>query len=208
MADFFSRLAERALGIGASAQPKLPSMFGPASHMEVTTEGAAQPANARTDRVTLVDGFPTINKQQLSNSQPPAPLLPVLNHPTVSAESFRAPRNYSMPERLSKSDAALELESQPFVDIGAPAQSATKQARPKPLEEFGNSITPATVPDHGSLMATRADKISPTVQVSIGRVEVRAFTPNAAVARAIAERRRPPLLSLEEYLRQRNEGRR
>jgi len=113
-----------------------------------------------------------------------------------------------MPERLSESNAALELESQPFVDTGAPAQSATKQARPKPLEELGNSIAPATVPDHGSLMATRADKISPTVQVSIGRVEVRAFTPNAAAARAIAERRRPPLLSLEEYLRQRNEGRR
>lgn len=46
-----------------------------------------------------------------------------------------------------------------------------------------------------------------TVQVSIGRVEVRAVMPAAATPRRV-ERSTPPLLSLDQYLRERNEGKR
>jgi hypothetical protein len=48
---------------------------------------------------------------------------------------------------------------------------------------------------------------TPTIQISIGTVEIRAVTP-ALVSQRPAERRGAPRLSLEEYLRQRNESRR
>lgn len=48
-----------------------------------------------------------------------------------------------------------------------------------------------------------------TVHVSIGRIEVRAMTPPASAPREHQRERRPAArLSLEEYLRQRNERRR
>ena len=50
---------------------------------------------------------------------------------------------------------------------------------------------------------------TPTMQISIGSVEIRAVTPPpTAGSQRSAERRGNPRLSLEEYLRQRNEGRR
>jgi hypothetical protein len=48
---------------------------------------------------------------------------------------------------------------------------------------------------------------SPAVQVTIGRVEVRAMLPPAPAPR-IVERKAPARLTLEQYLRARNEGRR
>ncbi|MDW7725685.1 MAG: hypothetical protein SCH70_01000 [Candidatus Methanoperedens sp.] len=48
----------------------------------------------------------------------------------------------------------------------------------------------------------------PTIKVTIGRVEVRAIIPSAPIAPASHARTRNPTLSLNDYLKQRNEGRR
>jgi hypothetical protein len=48
---------------------------------------------------------------------------------------------------------------------------------------------------------------APAIHISIGRVEVRAVVAPAPAPQAI-ERKAPPRLSLDQYLRERNEGRR
>ncbi|VVB53816.1 Uncharacterised protein [uncultured archaeon] len=48
----------------------------------------------------------------------------------------------------------------------------------------------------------------PTIKVTIGRVEVRAIMPSAPIAPASRSRTRSPTLSLNDYLKQRNEGQR
>ena len=45
---------------------------------------------------------------------------------------------------------------------------------------------------------------SPTIQVTIGRVEVRATQPQVSTPKK--QRPRPPVMSLDEYLRQRDQG--
>jgi hypothetical protein len=45
---------------------------------------------------------------------------------------------------------------------------------------------------------------APTIQVTIGRIEIRATPPPASTPKR--ERSKPPVMSLDEYLRQRNQG--
>ena len=49
---------------------------------------------------------------------------------------------------------------------------------------------------------------TPTIQVTIGRVEVRAITPPATPAPRTRPARPGPALSLDDYLRERNRGER
>ncbi|HEX8291579.1 MAG TPA: hypothetical protein VF570_07490, partial [Pyrinomonadaceae bacterium] len=46
----------------------------------------------------------------------------------------------------------------------------------------------------------------PTIEVNIGRIEVRAVTPPAAPAPPTRERREPPKMSLDDYLRAQGGG--
>jgi hypothetical protein len=47
---------------------------------------------------------------------------------------------------------------------------------------------------------------APTIRVNIGRIDVRAITPHPPPVRRDAPARSGPVLSLDAYLQQRNEG--
>ena len=82
----------------------------------------------------------------------------------------------------------------------APPQSVSR-------ETLVRQAARSAIADFAFSTAGRPETPAPTIQVSIGRVEVRAVTPPAPTPR-IVEKKAPPLLSLDQYLRQRNEGRR
>src|SRR5262249_53455609 len=68
----------------------------------------------------------------------------------------------------------------------------------------GDAVAPASPFE---TLSTRDSNTPPSVQVTIGRVEVRAVMPPTQTPRLV-ERKAPPLFSLEEYLRERNGRRR
>jgi len=88
----------------------------------------------------------------------------------------------------------------------APPFLADPQASP-----VASAIRPPVAPRSGGVRNPEALPASsapaPAIQVSIGRVEVRAIFPEPAVRSAPAPRSRPTL-SLDDYLNQRNRGKR
>jgi hypothetical protein len=100
--------------------------------------------------------------------------------------------------------ASLNTETEPAIRTGlsdhpAPVDRGTlrvpvsQEGEADPLE--GHHRTQPSAPE-------------PTVQVTIGRVEVRAVTPPAQPQPGLTTRPRKPALSLDDYLRRRKEGRR
>jgi hypothetical protein len=116
------------------------------------------------------------------------------------------------------SDYGEEGQVKPY-----PPESASLNTETEPAIRAGLSDHPAPV-DLGTLRAqisqefeadpleghhrTQPSTPDPTVQVTIGRVEVRAVTPPAQPQPGLTTRPRKPALSLDDYLRRRKEGRR
>lgn len=93
----------------------------------------------------------------------------------------------------------------------APGHSTlpTTTPRPVPPTLADRSDTPAERSPREIHLAADESPAPPTVRVNIGRVEVRAITPPPArAARRTTPARPSPALSLDEYLRRRNEGER
>jgi hypothetical protein len=95
----------------------------------------------------------------------------------------------------------------------ADSASQTKPLKPNSLfsndssgSKYHPQLRPATgPPDKYSLAVTQTDET--TITINIGRIEVRAISPEVK-APLLPRKEYSPSLSLDEYLRQRNEGKR
>lgn len=111
-------------------------------------------------------------------------------------------------------DAATDPATDPATDTGTEPRVAPRRARPRivPPEDRPSESRPASAPrtppriPSRQMASKRGDHPAdgPTIEVTIGRVEVRSSRPPPPAQRRRAE----PRLSLESYLRQRREGRR
>jgi hypothetical protein len=211
MANFFSRLAERALGSAPVAQPDLPSMFAPAAPMELSTEISARSESARAERST--------SGATSQNAPPQTQPTPSVERPHRDAEihpplvNVRQTKSESARDRFqfTVEDINLKSESGRFLDNSSDhdrERASADEARPQIVgrETLVTQAAHSAIADFAST-AGRPETAAPTIQVSIGRVEVRAVTPPTHGSRVV-ERKAPPLLSLDQYLRERNEGRR
>jgi hypothetical protein len=204
MADFFSRLAERALGLAPVAQPDLPSMFAPLAPMELSTEISAWSESVRAERSSSDNAAPVATRK---NAPPRAE--PALSVGSRHDGEFPPPL---VNVRQTKSESARDRFPFAAEDINSSdhdrMRASADEARPQIVSRetlVPQAVRPATA-DFAST-AGRPETAAPTIQVSIGRVEVRAVTPPTQAPRVV-ERKAPPLLSLDQYLRERNEGRR
>ena len=209
MSDFLTRLAERTLGLAPIARPDLTPVFAPA---------LSEPAD---DSVSgMSDAVPN-----------PAPAPPVRQSPDSSVQDLSAevhietavPDEKAQPEP-AKTPVAEEPSRSPHREaekrgilrtgthnVAASQQRQMVQPRPYQTAKEAASIyspgpsTPPIVTTHErSRLDTKWTAPSPpTINVTIGRIEVRAVTPGPPPH---AERRLVPLQSLDEYLRSRNEG--
>lgn len=217
MADFFARLAERALGLAAVAQPDLPSMFAPAAQMETSAEVIAGRQNASAERATPANAAPVTTSRNLPPQAQSAPPIETARrdagfHPPLVnfRQAARDSSGQSFP--IAVEDVNFKSERRRSIDDISGfdrARSTAEDSRPKAVSGERIIAPPerAAMPDPKAFAAVRTENAAPTIQVSIGRVEVRAVTPPAQTQRVV-ERKAPAILSLDQYLRERNEGRR
>ncbi len=154
--------------------------------------------------------------------------------PMEPANAFRAANVFAeMPDSVTQDDS-LEIKSKaanpsdrmPTIAHGHSERetasdhlgSRVSGNGRRPLQPSANLVTPGTFTrsgretppsslsrDSGAGIDSRA--MAPVIRVTIGRVDVRAEFP-AAAPRPAPRQAQPPTLSVEEYAKQRNEGKR
>lgn len=216
MADFFTRLAERALGVTPVAAPDLPPMFAPTVQpMELSSEivapvqsvNVAMPSEKRWLPNALFDDsssrWTTESSRERARRKDElqSPLVDTRFPPNQSEDSaFSIGRIHDVSQAAARyADDSSSYTAQPTMADAIKVQAQKQAALPNPLAASSSEASVG--------WTIRAEPATPTIQVTIGRVEVRAVTAPTEPARA-RERKAPPLLSLDQYLRQRNEGRR
>jgi hypothetical protein len=216
MADFFSRLAERALGAAPLVRPNLPSIFAPAPMIETAVEVVAPRANyfaAQNDQPRAVIDSTMADEPAQSRApelQPtetgrrrsltaPAPIEASRNAGELSADNFV----FAAESGEAKASSRRNLTAAEQADLVPSADARqTQEMIPDPILTRPMRSTVSS----SDTFAFERSRHAPSVQVTIGRVEVRAVT--APAARAPVAERKSPLRSLDQYLRERNEGRR
>ena len=127
----------------------------------------------------------------------PAPIEASRNAGELSADNFvfAAESGEAKASRRRNLTAAEQADLVPSADA-----RQTQEMIPDPI------LTRSMRSTVSSSDAFERSRHAPSVQVTIGRVEVRAVAARAAPARVVE--RKSPLRSLYQYLRERNEGRR
>jgi hypothetical protein len=262
MTDFFTRLAEQALGRTPVVHPRVAPRFAPGrplvgetlSDFSEEAETHAEGLHAFSERETLTYSSspgPTIPRPQTMHRFPHDNGL-LLNHrvgsdskkedrgsvSSSSQDAASAPRpdeparttldSTSVRRRRAGSDRREPIETVPhengisskkletFAPITSVVRSEDLLSREHSTEDFPSlsKSSMAEIHRRSSLREAR-DQIPsselpsppPTVRVTIGRVEVKAIMPPAQPTRA-KPARSAPTLSLEDYLKQRNGGKR
>ena len=226
MGDFFTRLAERTLGLAPVVQPDLMPVLLPMTDSEVVSDSLPRLVETGERATTPArKAAPYDDNDSLSRN------MSITEIATVAGDMPQSlPQGWDQAVALAaRADSAVDRQLEaPNREPGAVASPMPMtQAKQNAVEvhsnhldrEFntGESTAPVEtrqsphasavmVPSNPSAVGPTA---TPTVQISIGSIEIRAVTPApTAVAQRSAERRGGARLSLEEYLRQRNEGRR
>jgi len=211
MADFFTRLAERALGVAPVAAPDLPPMFAPAVQpLELSTEIVAPQPPAGVEVSSGKRPSPTALVENPTSRRPPEVVRdgmrrsdelrsPLVNVRFAQNQAEGTTLSIHRAEEVSRPAAQSALHSSSTV----PAAAAVKARK----EAASTNPSPTLLSEALVGSPIRAEPAAPAIHVTIGRVEVRAVSAPAEPARP-RERKAPPLLSLDQYLRQRNEGRR
>ena len=198
MGDFFTRLAEKTLGLAPVVQPDLVPVAQPAADGEVVSDSLLRLEETFERTTTLdADSIATVagdGPQSLTQGWDQAVALPARDDRAVNRQ-LEAP----MPMTQAKQNV-VELDRNHLNrEFETGAQTSPAEIR---QSAHASAVMAQSKPSAVGPTAT------PTMQISIGSVEIRAVTPPTAVPQRSAERRGNPRLSLEEYLRQRNEGRR
>jgi hypothetical protein len=222
MSAYLTRLVERTLGSSDFVEPRLRASVEPSPQTttarEFTNEGSdreiGSETNTSAERRRLepaasdaeTSKVPVEIKSDLEATLVPltigAPETPALHKgPRRSAEhSSRPARGIST--AAHRESAKHELRE----DEGAEMR-LTPNFHPTPPRTF--SIAPVSVErTHARRNGNfQAGELPPAVKVSIGRVEVRALF-SSPVSAPPQSAKRPPTLSLEDYLKSRNGGER
>jgi len=224
------RLAERSLGVGEVVRPRAASRFEAASvvePLELVEEREAAPAPERSSRRREAVPVSTPRDESPSHAEPlglevvveregeaaqaerpspgpseprPAPPAPATEPPSAAPEAGRdPPPETPPPATVVVRDRRPPVSATPRAQERASGSEPRTQAGESPL-----ALPPVSPPAPERLFAgpSAADE-PPVVRVTIGRVDVRAVLPAAPPERP--RPKRPPRLSLDEYLR---EGRR
>ena len=237
MSDYLNSLVSRTLRLGPVVQPRLASFFEPVSAGPVN-EPVTEVSETRLSRetvpqpvqVTAAD-LPVRNRETNIESRPanesglhsmPAPLLPApaMPAPVLSlntAEGMREVVRDDSSPRAAGSDSitsASETHSDPTPSRLKPEvrivtnreQVQLSQTTPPAILTFAPPPAPSTTRNVNAQASAPAEAPE-SVVVTIGRVDVRAvFAAPAPAPRANHVQHQA--MSLDEYLKQRSEGRR
>jgi hypothetical protein len=192
MSDFLTNLAARSVGRAATIQPRLPSLFEPladAASTSVELPHDPHSEESRDSRTAMI--FPISHSEEASPAQrsrsQPAP------HASLAGTIERPPLFEEIAIGLSRNTAPVPLQSQVI------KRRENTVSRAKPLKP----AIPAQI-----LSQPVKSKMAPTIQVTIGRIEVRAVQQSEATPRPAKREKPQPRLTLDEYLLQRRQGKR
>jgi len=172
-----------------------------------TVSAAPPPASGETQ-------IPARSGPALGNSAP-APVRPGFQQTLRHAVADPAPGNGEPPVKSAAARSPTRtaaMEDQPPADRPATRQSAaapvTAQGLPTELlARLTNSMSRTQAragASPRSAAASRPEVADPVIQVSIGRIEIHATTARQTAAKEAPAT--PPVMSLDEYLRQRRSG--
>jgi hypothetical protein len=240
--DFLTRLVQRQRSEPTGLQPVLPSRFEPdgPSQLDVETEYAPPlpTTTARHAPMPVLTAEPekstapaTLPPSRPMTVEPPAPLPPVVSAPPDARAhlSDPVPRPATPPPAIQdksvgpvgfseqriadpKIQALQQLSPVTPIPSTAPVEAPARPALPEPLVPVGAVHNPPVI---DALAAPEPQPERPTIEISIGRIELVPATPppeheNTSVAMApiapLPSYR--PRLSLEDYLLRPNRGRR
>jgi hypothetical protein len=230
MSDFLARLAGRALGTVPVAQPLISSTFAPVPEQEgigAVSEFKEAPVGIEGDKVA----------PRAAPEEPPVRMQSRITLPRSDRPSSRLEQLVNVGE-IQNVEAAGTAQSVPRAPKPAPRAAglaATTDRKAAPANTVPDSHSQGeqareTVPSRGDAVsrtivntvpaarysndkAARAapSNVSkppaPIIRVTIGRVDVRAEFPARATP-AAPRKVEAPSLSLEDYLKQRKEGKR
>jgi len=174
----------------APASP--PVISQPAVRVETPSIQAAPPAIRHSDPAQPLVDNPSRHDKEFSSRPTHPPGSPVIEPVIQRAEAPRV--------GLAETDGTGRDTSQlskPSAQLAEPSVIAPVVPHPQPTQHRTEDYPLAS-------LRQLATKAGPTIQVTIGRVEVRAIVPPAPTPPRPVEAPRGPMLSLEEYLKQRN----
>ena len=235
MSDFPSNLVARALGRAPTVQPRLPSLFesspGGPELADSEAEATEVPTPARATSTEVPAALPSVPATAPVSPDSSPPLTPSRRWSEAQRAPSLSPAQPQSSLRLAppSSEPAVVAPPPPPArrqDAGATAGSpepVLTGRRPADAQQIQPSaaLVPALLspqphasvrePPHAERAA--ASKLphapqnagTPTIRVTIGRIEVRLVTPARPVSSSASPRK--PMLSLEDYLRARNRGR-
>ena len=237
MSDYLNSLVSRTLRLGPVVQPRLPSLFEPVAAgsasepaTEVSETSAPQETAPPPATLTYTPVQVNIEAQPLNESAAavvefrsmPVPLVPgptmpppvlSLSNPEDTRKAVRDESTESTPASENRSDPApprlkpaVHIRSsskdreqiQPSLTTPPPPAILTYPAPPAPLSPGRRVNTQAAV---------EAEAPEPVV-ITIGRVDVRAVFPSQPQPAPRSNRASSQAMSLDDYLKQRSEGRR
>ncbi|HEX3250334.1 MAG TPA: hypothetical protein VHS05_12965 [Pyrinomonadaceae bacterium] len=238
MSDYLNSLVARTLRLAPVVQPRPTSLFEPVASGPFpetafeaaetrTTQEVIQPAKRAA---TELPEMPVQRQEHVAMNEPPhavlpsqtmpAPLLPMPPSPfrVDAIENSREVREGELPRRSADSDATIpasETRHNQTASVIKPevriTSSATDRAPVQPLTTppLAPVFPPESLsrPRNISAQAAEPAEGPETVVVTIGRVDVRAiFAPPQAAPHPNRTASQP--MSLDDYLKQRSEGRR
>jgi hypothetical protein len=206
------------------ARPRIEPLFANESRVQ----GDAVPNGADVDLELPAGPLPRPARPRSAQAAPPRPLVSSLASDAMEAPLAPA-RLHVRPRRDEQALTSARATSPLAADVSNPRESrpgserhewlrpagdgresdnASFAARPTPLASDHNPRAAGeSRPDPGRQeRRMQATAPQPSVRVTIGRVEVRAVFP--APTAATSQPRRSPELTLEDYVKQRSEGRR
>lgn len=205
----------------ASAPPPRPAVTepqpprAPAAPLPVTSRASAEraPAPAAARRPDPQPSPPSAPRPAAASGPLPAPDL--RSSPAASA---RAP---DAPPRTTNTPLPVSAKPAPAAEPARPWQQAAQAVvrtlagdarvpRAAPVASSGAIQSPPPATRRAMRAAARPapPPAAPPVQVTIGRIEVRAIAGTSATAPVRATRAAAPRLSLDDYLRSRSAGKR
>ena len=222
MSDYLSNLAAKSLDLTGVIQPRLVSLFEPPDAAGGSVERPSESRPLATDMqvpfdmphppggLTTPPGLPTAARLFV----PKTPQQPGPDRPTLAAAAAGDATGAAPPRGVAEGQRQPALEPaiprpEPFrVRTQRGPLPATVVVRPHVMSHIDpiRPVEPAApVP---AVLPKAMRKPAPTIQVTIGRIEVRAITLPAPPAPRFKPARPGPALSLDDYLKQRNEGKR
>jgi hypothetical protein len=177
---------------------------------EVVFEDAARPAlegNPSLDWTKQTSAAAKLTTNTQAEPVPASGLGPRKGAASEPTTMDRTARVSSIAQRtIPQLTVQTDLRLPGKVSARTPAEAAQERAKFVPLESaYGNR---SEILAQGRSSSREQTHRAPIVRVTIGRVEVRAEFSNRGASQADAEEIRPATLALEEYLRQRKEGKR